>query len=353
MSDSTRSSLSSRSARSRQTSSKLSTISSSSRSVAPRSYPRGLRASLTCRISTGVSAISPPPFSIQSVEDRLDQPLEEDEAEDRDDRRQVQGAEGRQDATEQTQIGLADVVEEALNPVQPRRIGKPNPGRDDVREDQEDVDRDEDVHEVPDRRDCVREHGQAAHAAEFGPQRGLPLKGLSLVEEAAALEESRALLGGDLDVSRREQEDLVGDALHSAAKRVGEPAREVDQPLGELSVGALEVEDDRRPLLELVRDLLGIVETARDDQMDAHRWVAGCGLDRAGPGRPHDGSPGAGSGFGLRPVLELAPSSRSEEHTSELQSHHDLVCRLLLEKKNRHQQCPLQTHITNKTKTTK
>src|SRR5437667_7524266 len=28
--------------------------------------------------------------------------------------------------------------------------------------------------------------------------------------------------------------------------------------------------------------------------------------------------------------------SRSEEHTSELQSHHDLVCRLLLEKKNKH-----------------
>ena len=28
------------------------------------------------------------------------------------------------------------------------------------------------------------------------------------------------------------------------------------------------------------------------------------------------------------------PIDRSEEHTSELQSHHDLVCRLLLEKKN-------------------
>src|SRR5437773_9023479 len=27
------------------------------------------------------------------------------------------------------------------------------------------------------------------------------------------------------------------------------------------------------------------------------------------------------------------PITRSEEHTSELQSHHDLVCRLLLEKK--------------------
>src|SRR5437667_1609709 len=33
----------------------------------------------------------------------------------------------------------------------------------------------------------------------------------------------------------------------------------------------------------------------------------------------------------LRPVAE----ARSEEHTSELQSHHDLVCRLLLEKKKK------------------
>src|SRR5437667_1106994 len=31
--------------------------------------------------------------------------------------------------------------------------------------------------------------------------------------------------------------------------------------------------------------------------------------------------------------------SRSEEHTSELQSHHDLVCRLLLEKKKQKQKC--------------
>src|SRR5437773_11797077 len=30
----------------------------------------------------------------------------------------------------------------------------------------------------------------------------------------------------------------------------------------------------------------------------------------------------------------IAAIARSEEHTSELQSHHDLVCRLLLEKKN-------------------
>src|SRR5437667_6278744 len=31
----------------------------------------------------------------------------------------------------------------------------------------------------------------------------------------------------------------------------------------------------------------------------------------------------------------LAAAKRSEEHTSELQSHHDLVCRLLLEKKKK------------------
>src|SRR5437773_6754388 len=34
------------------------------------------------------------------------------------------------------------------------------------------------------------------------------------------------------------------------------------------------------------------------------------------------------------PVAPAKPS-RSEEHTSELQSHHDLVCRLLLEKKKK------------------
>src|SRR5438034_4707806 len=35
----------------------------------------------------------------------------------------------------------------------------------------------------------------------------------------------------------------------------------------------------------------------------------------------------------LTPYPPLPPGERSEEHTSELQSHSDLVCRLLLEKK--------------------
>src|SRR5436190_5986131 len=39
-----------------------------------------------------------------------------------------------------------------------------------------------------------------------------------------------------------------------------------------------------------------------------------------------------------RPIscARIAWGMRSEEHTSELQSHSDLVCRLLLEKKNKH-----------------
>src|SRR5437773_8198591 len=37
-------------------------------------------------------------------------------------------------------------------------------------------------------------------------------------------------------------------------------------------------------------------------------------------------------------------SVRSEEHTSELQSHHDLVCRLLLEKKKKNKKKTIITH---------
>src|SRR5437588_7520526 len=46
-------------------------------------------------------------------------------------------------------------------------------------------------------------------------------------------------------------------------------------------------------------------------------------------------------------------ATRSEEHTSELQSHSDLVCRLLLEKKNKtqlnytRQRSPLPTSVRN------
>src|SRR5438105_8829372 len=49
--------------------------------------------------------------------------------------------------------------------------------------------------------------------------------------------------------------------------------------------------------------------------------------------------------------FERMRSTRSEEHTSELQSRVDLVCRLLLEKKKKHKISKNSTHtptITNK-----
>src|SRR5688572_32546961 len=55
-------------------------------------------------------------------------------------------------------------------------------------------------------------------------------------------------------------------------------------------------------------------------------------LARKSPGKFNYASPGAGSQTHL--TVELL-SLRSEEHTSELQSQSNLVCRLLLEKKKR------------------
>src|SRR5436190_13925299 len=51
-------------------------------------------------------------------------------------------------------------------------------------------------------------------------------------------------------------------------------------------------------------------------------------------GRPRRSSPPRRSHARARLRIRSSPPPRSEEHTSELQSHSDLVCRLLLEKKN-------------------
>src|SRR5260221_4518002 len=83
---------------------------------------------------------------------------------------------------------------------------------------------------------------------------------------------------------------------------------------------------------------------------DALPICAGCRCGRTAA-RSRDGSPSRCAAPGMRRVRprdragqaprnarrshSVARPGRSEEHTSELQSHSDLVCRLLLEKKNR------------------
>src|SRR5215204_2968339 len=47
------------------------------------------------------------------------------------------------------------------------------------------------------------------------------------------------------------------------------------------------------------------------------------------------------------PLRQAQPRRRSEEHTSELQSHSDLVCRLLLEKK-KYDDCAARDHQLHK-----
>src|SRR5919198_4718470 len=94
-----------------------------------------------------------------------------------------------------------------------------------------------------------------------------PATNSALVEEAL-LDQPGALLRRDLDVARCEQEDLVGDPLHAAVERVGEAGGEVDQPLGEVRVRPLEVQDHRDRVLELVGYLLGVVEALRYHQVD-------------------------------------------------------------------------------------
>src|SRR3954471_11559237 len=163
---------------------------------------------------------------------------------------------------------------------------------------------------------------KVAASAPMSPDSAPPVEFLALlrlVEEAAALEEARSLLGGDLDVARREEEDLVGNALHAAVEGVRQAAREVDQPLRELLVGALQVEDDGDRLLELVRDLLRVVEAARHDQVDARGARRRQRLDdRPAPllRRPHHGGARGRDGLGrlgIGPVVELPASlPRSE-----------------------------------------
>src|SRR3954451_1552565 len=139
---------------------------------------------------------------------------------------------------------------------------------------------------------------------------GPPAAGLALVEEAL-LDQFGALLGRDLDVARREEEHLVGDPLHAAVERVGEAAGEVDQPLGEVGVRALEVQDHRDPVLELVRDVLRVVEGLGDDEVhaDVVRAPVAATSSAATDGSQHAGATGLDGGVVGEDVVDLVAAA--------------------------------------------
>src|SRR2546430_12643375 len=67
--------------------------------------------------------------------------------------------------------------------------------------------------------------------------------------------------------------------------------------------------------------------------------------------RKHRGAPtpvqGPVAGTAIRVISDKTLTRRSEEHTSELQSQSNLVCRLLLEKKKNHEVHTMHTINTN------
>src|SRR5918994_461707 len=116
------------------------------------------------RISTGVSAIRP---LLEPFEQGHEHALDDQEHEDRDHRRQVERTERRQEAAKDPQVRVADVVEEPLHAVEPRPVGEPDPRREDVREQQEQVHPQKDVDEVRER---------VAHERPFAALRPFPTR---------------------------------------------------------------------------------------------------------------------------------------------------------------------------------
>src|SRR5437588_6819170 len=83
------------------------------------------------------------------------------------------------------------------------------------------------------------------------------------------------------------------------------------------------------PYTTLFRSLAQRLDVDRQQLAVRHRRESQCRMQRAGG---FEDVVGVG---GLAGHVQVRRLVRSEEHTSELQSHSDLVCRLLLEKKKK------------------
>src|SRR5205823_11717091 len=88
--------------------------------------------------------------------------------------------------------------------------------------------------------------------------------------------------------------------------------------------------------------------TRRSSDLTGADSRAGRSLDLAGYAGLYPASFGAADDRGLAPAVGASPTSRSEEHTSELQSLAYLVCRLLLEKKKKNKKKKKQKYNPHK-----
>src|SRR3712207_1778546 len=114
----------------------------------------------------------------------------------------------------------------------------------------------------------------------------------------------------------------VGGAVHDMRREEGGWWRAEVEAGPEADYGFLLGDDDTpRPAPRSRRQPEGVHGLSRRHDPASYEWG-----DRAWTGRPLAGGV----------VYEMHVGTRSEEHTSELQSRQYLVCRLLLEKKNKH-----------------
>src|SRR5438034_11756868 len=97
------------------------------------------------------------------------------------------------------------------------------------------------------------------------------------------------------------------------------------------------------PSVEGPRVFRAVIESAKEHKVPVHRVSQGSGVLLLGK-RDVEEMARIGKGERIEVCLFVGPratfetgaqAARSEEHTSELQSHSDLVCRLLLEKKKK------------------
>src|SRR2546430_8558928 len=90
----------------------------------------------------------------------------------------------------------------------------------------------------------------------------------------------------------------------------------------------------RRPPRSTLFPYTTLFRSGEAGTADGNGRPAAAGTASAGATRRRGGSRGRRLQPDARPARERTPRERSEEHTSELQSQSNLVCRLLLEKKN-------------------
>src|SRR2546421_1867504 len=98
----------------------------------------------------------------------------------------------------------------------------------------------------------------------------------------------------------------------------------------------------RRPPRSTLFPYTTLFRSQHGGKNEHHQRHATCGQkggDSTNPEVAHH----VGKGNGSHAAQPLGSSSRSEEHTSELQSRSDLVCRLLLEKKKKKKKCNTKT----------